>query len=253
MLDLRGIPANLISMGAIDFGIIVDSAVVVMENLLRILEERKGKVRSYTSAIMEATAEMGRPILFSKVILLTAFIPLYTMQRVEGRIFKPMAMTLTFALIAGTVFAIVIVPALATFSVRGKIATKEAWIVRWLLHLYRPALAFALRVPKAVCAVAALLLLAGGATYCFLGSEFLPKLDEGDLWVRTFAPQSIAPSESAKITQKVRQIMASFPEVRYVVSQIGRPDDGTDVNGWDVTEYSVGLLPRDQWKTAPQP
>jgi len=250
LLDLRGIPANLISMGAIDFGIIVDSAVVVIENLLRILEERKGKMRSIMSSVMEATMEMGRPILFSKVILLTAFIPLYTMQRVEGRIFKPMAMTLTFALIAGTFFAIVIAPALASFAVQSRIATQETWIVRWLLRLYRPALDFAIRVPKAVYLVAAALLIAGGVTYCFLGSEFLPKLDEGDLWVRTFAPQSISPSESAKITQKVRRIMASFPEVRYVVSQIGRPDDGTDVNGWDITEYSVGLIARDQWTTA---
>jgi len=250
MLDLRGVPANLISMGAIDFGIIVDSAVVVIENLLRILEERKGKMRSVMSSVMEATTEMGRPILFSKVILLTAFIPLYTMQRVEGRIFKPMALTLTFALIAGTFFAIVVVPALASFAVQSKIGMKETWIVRWLLQLYRPALDFALRVPRVVYLVAVLLLVAGGVTYVFLGSEFLPKLDEGDLWVRTFAPQSIAPSESAKITQKVRKIMASFPEVRYVVSQIGRPDDGTDVNGWDVTEYSVGLIARDQWTTA---
>jgi len=250
LLDLRGIPANLISMGAIDFGIIVDSAVVVMENLLRILEERKGKIRSITGAIVQTMAEMGRPIMFSKVILLTAFIPLYTMQRVEGRIFKPMALTLTFALIAGTFFAIVIVPALASLAVRGKIATHEAWIVRMLVRLYRPALTFALKVPKLVYLVAAILLLVGGVTYVYLGSEFLPKLDEGDLWVRTFVPQSISPSESAKITQKVRKIMASFPETRYVVSQLGRPDDGTDVNGWDITEYSVGLKPREQWTTA---
>jgi cobalt-zinc-cadmium resistance protein CzcA len=251
LLDLKGIPANLISMGAIDFGIIVDSAVVVMENLLRILEERKGKMRSLTSAIVEATTEMGRPIIFSKIILLTAFVPLYTMQRVEGRIFKPMALTLTFALIAGTVFAIVVVPALASIAVRGgKIAAHEAWIVRVLVRLYRPSLAFALRVPKVVYLVAAILLLGGGLIYTRLGSEFLPKLDEGDLWVRTFAPQSISPSESAKITQKVRKIMASFPEVRYVVSQLGRPDDGTDVNGWDITEYSVGLIPREKWTTA---
>ncbi len=251
LLDLKGIPANLISMGAIDFGIIVDSAVVVMENLLRILEERKGRTRSLTSAIIEATTEMGRPILFSKVILLTAFIPLYTMQRVEGRIFKPMALTLTFALIAGTVFAIVVVPALASIAVRGgKIAAHEAWIVRALLRVYRPSLASALKVPKMVYLVAAVLLLAGGFTYTRLGSEFLPKLDEGDLWVRTFVPQSISPSESAKITQKVRKMMASFPEVRYVVSQIGRPDDGTDVNGWYITEYSVGLIPREKWTTA---
>jgi cobalt-zinc-cadmium resistance protein CzcA len=251
LLDLKGIPANLISMGAIDFGIIVDSAVVVMENLLRILEERKGKIRSLTSAIVEATTEMGRPIIFSKIILLTAFVPLYTMQRVEGRIFKPMALTLTFALIAGTVFAIVVVPALASIAVRGgKIAAHEAWIVRVLLRLYRPSLAFALRVPKVVYLVAAILLFAGGLIYTRLGSEFLPKLDEGDLWVRTYVPQSISPSESAKITQKVRKIMAAFPEVRYVVSQLGRPDDGTDVNGWDITEYSVGLIPREKWTTA---
>jgi len=250
LLDLRGIPANLISLGAIDFGIIVDSAVVVIENLLRILEERKGRTRSMTSAIIEATTEMGRPILFSKVILLTAFLPLYTMQRVEGRIFKPMAMTLTFALIAGTVFAIVIVPALASFAIRNRIVAHETWIVRFLLRVYRSSLDFALRVPKVIYLIATLLLLAGGVTYCLLGSEFLPKLDEGDLWVRTFAPQSISPSESAKITQRVRKIMAAFPEVRYVVSQIGRPDDGTDVNGWDITEYSVGLIPRDQWTTA---
>jgi cobalt-zinc-cadmium resistance protein CzcA len=250
LLDLRGIPANLISMGAIDFGIIVDSAVVVIENLLRILEERKGKIRSLNGAIVEATTEMGRPILFSKIILLTAFIPLYTMQRVEGRIFKPMALTLTFALIAGTLFAILIVPALASIAVRKRIAEHEAWIVRWLVRLYRPTLAKALKIPAAVYVVAALLLAAGGVTYALLGSEFLPKLDEGDLWVRTFAPQSISPSESSKITQNVRKILASFPEVRYVVSQLGRPDDGTDVNGWDVTEYSVGLKPRDQWTTA---
>jgi cobalt-zinc-cadmium resistance protein CzcA len=250
LLDLRGIPANLISMGAIDFGIIVDSSVVVMEDLLRILEARKGKIRSLPSAIVEATTEMGRPILFSKVILLAAFIPLYTMQRVEGRIFKPMALTLTFALIAGTFFAIVVVPALASFALRGKIAGRASWIVRLLVRIYRSALDFALQVPKAVYLVGAGLLLVGAVTYCNLGSEFLPKLDEGDLWVRTFVPQSISPSESAKITGKVRKIMASFPEVRYVVSQLGRPDDGTDVNGWYITEYSVGLKPREEWTTA---
>lgn len=251
MLDLRGIPANLISLGAIDFGIIVDSAVVIIENLLRLLEERRGKHLSLFSTITEAVTEMGRPIIFSKIILLTAFIPLFTMQRVEGRIFKPMALTLTFALVSGTIFALVIVPALASFFVKpGKIATREAWIVRLLLHLYRPALDFALKSRVLVFGGAALLLIASGVIYSRLGTEFLPKLDEGELWVRTFAPQSISPSESAKITQNVRKKLCSFPEVRYAVSQIGRPDDGTDVNGWDVTEYSVGLKPREEWKTA---
>ena len=250
LLDLRGIPANLISLGAIDFGIIVDAAVVVVENILRLLEQRKGQFRSLKAIITEATTQMGRPILFSKAILLTAFIPLYTMQRVEGRIFRPMALTLTFALIVGTLFAILVVPVLASMATRGGVADEESWIVRWLLRLYRPSMKFALRSRKLITALALGLLLAAGVTYHFLGSEFLPKLDEGDLWVRTFAPQSISPSESARITRDVRRRLASFPEVRYVVSQIGRPEDGTAVNGWDVTEYSVGLNPRDQWTTA---
>jgi len=250
LLDLRGIPANLISMGAIDFGIIVDSAVVVIENILRLMEERKGKYHSLSALIIEGVSEMGRPVLFSKVILLTAFIPLYTLQRVEGRIFKPMALTLTFALIAGTLFAMLVVPPLASFALRGRIAEHESWIVRMLLKLYRPSLAFALRARVLVYLVAVALLVGGGVVYCNLGSEFLPKLDEGDLWVRTFAPQSISPSESARLTRRVREKLGKFPEVRYIVSQLGRPDDGTDINGWDVTEYSVGLKPRDQWTSA---
>jgi len=250
LLDLKGVPANLISLGAIDFGIIVDSAVVVIENILRLLEQRKGQFRSLTAIITEAVTQMGRPILYSKAILLTAFIPLYTLQRVEGRIFKPMALTLTFALVVGTLFALLVVPVLASFAARGGVMDEESWIVRRLIALYKPALRAALRSGRLVFAVAALLLVAAGVTFHFLGSEFLPKLDEGDLWVRTFAPQSISPSESAKITRAVRLRLASFPEVRYVVSQIGRPDDGTDVNGWDVTEYSVGLKPKSEWRTA---
>jgi cobalt-zinc-cadmium resistance protein CzcA len=250
LLDLSHIPANLISLGAIDFGIIVDSAVVIIENILRLMEERRGRVRSLSALIVEAVSQMGSPIIFSKVILLAAFIPLYTLQRVEGRIFRPMALTLTFALIAGTVFGIVVVPALASFAVRKHIADKESWLVRQLIRIYRPALDFALKSPILVLTIALALLAVGGITLHFIGSEFLPKLDEGDLWVRTFAPQSISPSESAKITQKVRMRLAAFPEVRYVVSQLGRPDDGTDINGWDITEYSVGLKPRETWTTA---
>jgi len=250
LLDLRGIPANLISLGAIDFGIIVDASVVIMENLLRILHERQGKLRSLPRAITEAVMQMGRPILFSKVILLTAFIPLYTLQQVEGRIFKPMAWTLTFALVAGTVFALLVAPALATFAVKRGTQEQESWIVRWLLRIYRPALDFSLKSRGLIYAGAVVMLLIGGVVFHFVGSEFLPKLDEGDLWVRTFLPQSISPSEAAKLTHKVRLLLASFPEVRYIVDQEGMPDDGSDVNGWDVTEYSVGLIPRERWTTA---
>jgi cobalt-zinc-cadmium resistance protein CzcA len=256
LLDLRGIPANLISMGAIDFGIIVDSAVVVVENLLRILEERGGKVRSLSAAIVQATSEVGKPILFSKAILITAFLPLFTLQRVEGKIFRPMALTLTFALIWGTVLALTIVPVLASFAVKhrgdGHAAghDAESATVRFLTRLYRPALAWVLGRRKTAVAASAALLAAGVGTALLLGSEFLPKLDEGALWVRATFPGSISPSEAGRLTRRIRATLASFPEVTTIVSQLGRPDDGTDVNGFDTVELYVDLLPRDRWTTA---
>ena len=250
LLDLRGIPANLISMGAIDFGIIVDSAVVIVENLLRLLEERKGKKVPLHNTIVEAVSQLGRPILFSKAILLTAFIPLYTLQRVEGKIFRPMALTLTFALVVGTLLALTVVPMLASFAVKGKIAEHESWLVRGLLALYRPALAWAIRARTLVVTTAVLSLVVAGVALFFSGSEFLPKLDEGSLWVRGFLPQTISPSDAAALVTRVRGILGSFPEVTTIVSQLGRPDDGTDVNGFDVVECAVELKPRDQWTTA---
>ena len=270
LLDLRGIPANLISMGAIDFGIIVDSAVVVVENLLRILEERGGRVRSLSAAIVQATSEVGKPILFSKAILITAFLPLYTLQRVEGKIFRPMALTLTFALLWGTILALTIVPVLASFAVRPgspprglpwpfrAAATRpapagrsgESATVRVLTRLYEPSLRWVLARRKTVVAASVALLAAGVATAFLLGSEFLPKLDEGALWVRATFPESISPSEAGRLTKEIRKVLASFPEVTTVVSQLGRPDDGTDVNGFDTVELYVDLLPRDTWTTA---
>ena len=250
LLDLRGIPANLVSMGAIDFGIIVDSAVVVAENLIRILHERNHKPQSLPGAIVEAVREMGRPIIFSKAILLTAFIPVFTLQRVEGRIFRPMALTLTYALVTGTIFAVFVVPALLSFAVRHGTQEGDSWIVRQLIRLYRPVLNFALGCRKLIFVGTGVLLAGGALAYCFLGSEFLPKLDEGALWVRIFMPKSISPSEAANIVRNVRHRLASFPETENVLSQLGRPDDGTDINGFDVAEFNVNLKPRSEWKTA---
>jgi cobalt-zinc-cadmium resistance protein CzcA len=251
LLDLRGIPANLISMGAIDFGIIVDSAVVVIENLLRLLEEKRERIKSLRTTIVTAVSQMGRPILFSKAILLTAFIPLYTLQRVEGKIFRPMALTLTFALIVGTILALTVVPVLASFAVRKKFATGESWVVRRLMSVYRPALSWALRARLLLPAIALAVLALALVVLTRVGSEFLPKLDEGSLWVRAFMPETISPSEADRLVQHIRGTLVSFPEVRSVVSQLGRPDDGTDINGFDVVENDVELDPkRADWKTA---
>ncbi len=250
LLDLKGIPANLISMGAIDFGIIVDSAVVVIENLLRLLETRKNSLRNLPATIVEAVQQMGRPILFSKAILLTAFIPLFTMQRVEGKIFRPMALTLTFALIVGTILALTIVPVLASFAVRNQIAEHESLLVRALLKVYRPMLNWAIKARFLVMGMALASLVVTGIVLSSLGSEFLPKLDEGALWVRGFMPETISPTEASRLVRKAREVLASFPEVNNVVSQLGRPDDGTDINGFDVVENGVPLKPRDEWTTA---
>jgi cobalt-zinc-cadmium resistance protein CzcA len=252
LLDLTGIPANLISMGAIDFGIIVDSAVVVAENLLRIVELRGAKLRSIGEAIQQSVGQMGKPILFSKAILLTAFIPLFTLQRVEGKIFRPMALTLTFALVAGTLLALFVVPTLLSFAVnlQRQLAAAPSRLVGRLQAIYRPALDFALRRRALVLTLA---LASLGVTWLVganLGSEFLPKLDEGALWVRITMPGSISPSEADRVTTQARGILASFPEVKTVVSQLGRPDDGTDVNGFDTVEIFADLLPRERWTTA---
>lgn len=251
LLDLRGVPANLISMGAIDFGIIIDSAVVIIENLLRLLEEKRDRIKSLNSTIVEAVAQMGRPILFSKAILLTAFIPLFTLQRVEGKIFRPMALTLTFALIVGTILALTIVPVLASFAFKKKFAPHESWIVRHLNHLYRALLDQTLKSRSWFLGGAILMLLIAGIVLTQIGSEFLPKLDEGSLWVRAFMPQTISPSEADHLAQNIRRILITFPEVRSVVSQLGRPDDGADINGFDVVECDVELnSDHSQWKTA---
>jgi heavy metal efflux system protein len=248
LLDLRGVPANLISMGAIDFGIIVDSAVVIMEHLLVLREKYSEK--SLVSTIADAVGDMGRPILFSKAILLTAFVPLFTLQRVEGRIFQPMALTLAFALLAGTVFALTAVPVLASFALPKRAPQHESRLVAWLSRVYQRALDRALDARKTVLVLATSALACSLVAFHFIGSEFLPKLDEGSLWIHVLLPESIAPSDATKLTQRARAMLASFPEAHMVVSQLGRPDDGTDVNGFDQAEVMVVLAPRDEWTTA---
>ena len=250
LLDLRGIPANLISLVAIDFGIIVDTAVIIVEDILHKLEQNHARITRLHELIVEAVQQMARPILFSKAILLTAFIPLYTLQRVEGKIFRPMALTLTFALVTGTILALTLIPVLASFIFKRKFSANETWIVRRLTTAYRPMLDRALRMRTILLGAAVVVLVIAGIVMAKIGTEFLPKLDEGSLWVRGFMPQTISPTDSDRLSREVRRILASFPEVRTVVTQLGRPDDGTDINGWDIIECAVELKDRSEWTTA---
>lgn len=250
LLDLRSIPANLIALGAIDFGIIVDSAVIIVEDILHKLEENPERIDRLHETIVEAVQQMGRPILFGKVILLTAFVPLYMLQSVEGRIFRPMALTLTFALVTGTILALTLVPVLASFALKKKFSPHESWIVHHLYSWYPPLLDFVLKSRALFLGGAVLSVVIAGILLAHIGTEFLPKLDEGSLWVRGFMPETISPTESDRLSVQVRSILASFPEVRTVVTQLGRPDDGTDINGWDLIECAVELKDRSEWKTA---
>ena len=254
LLDVQHIPANLISMGAIDFGIIVDAAVVIVENIIRLVERRKELGYTLHRCIVEGTGQMARPILFSKAVLLIAFLPLFTLQRVEGRIFKPMALTLTFAIVSGAILALFAVPCFASYVLRVKDESKTGkmgfGIVTAVRKVYVPVLTMAFKFRPLILIGAAIAVVGALFLATRLGSEFLPKLNEGALWVHMDLPESISPTEAARLTKKERLIFASYPEVNTVVSQIGRPDDGTDVGGFNMVETYVELLPEEKWKTA---
>ena len=247
-LRLRGIPANLLSLGAMDFGIIVDGAVIVMENIFRHLsEEHIRGSDDVRTTILKATAEVGRPTLFSMLIIIIAHIPIFTLQRHEGRIFAPMAYTVVSALIGSLIFSLTLVPLLALFLLRKGVPDKENVVVRAWKAMYRPTLRFALshRTLVVIAAVAALV----GSLMLVpkLGTEFLPELDEGTLWINIMLPPGISVTETSKQMARVRQILRSFPEVVSVVSKAGRPEDGTDPKMINMAEVFVDLKPQGEW------
>jgi cobalt-zinc-cadmium resistance protein CzcA len=254
-LTIRGIPANLLSLGAMDFGIIVDGAVIVVENIFRELSERQHEQASFArnltamrAAVMKATEEVGRPTFFSMLIIITAHIPIFTLQRHEGRIFAPMAYTVTSALVGSLLFSLTLVPLLCYFLLRRGLAEKDNFLVTFFKNLYRPTLVWALNHRKTVVAGAVLLLTASLAVVPLLGSEFLPELNEGTIWVNIFLPPGIALPEAQRVMAQVRERLGKFPEVRSVVSKAGRPEDGTDPKLVNSTETFVDLYPPAEWK-----
>jgi cobalt-zinc-cadmium resistance protein CzcA len=249
-LNLKGIPANLLSLGALDFGMVVDGAVVMVENIVRHLGRGDDNNRSPKQKISDAAHEVQRPVFYAIAIIITAYLPIFTLQAVEGRLFKPMAWTVAFALLGALIFSMLIAPALASlFFPRGA----HEWhnpVMVWLTKVYRRALRLAIRLRYVTVAVGiaglavALYLWLGGV----IGAEFLPHLDEGALWVRGTLAASTGQTEGIRLSNQARLILCSWPEVTQCTSQTGRPDDGTDTTSFFNTEYFVDLKPKEQWR-----
>ena len=250
-LDLKRIPANLLSIGALDFGMVVDGAVVMVENIVRRLSARNGEnSRPTQTRIADAAHEVQRPVFYAIAIIITAYLPIFTLQAVEGRLFRPMAWTVAFALLGALFFSIVLAPVLSSLIFSNGAKEWENPAMEFLRVHYRRSVRWAIRhrgltVGVGVVGLFLAIYLAFGGV---MGSEFLPHLDEGALWVRGTLNQSIGPTESIAIADQARLILCSFPEATECTSQTGRPDDGTDHTGFFNTEYFVGLKPAKEWR-----
>jgi len=248
-LNLIHVPANLLSLGALDFGMVVDGSVVMIENIVRHLAHMDD-TRTPAQRIREAAHEVQRPVFFARGIIIASYLPIFTLQAVEGRLFKPMAWTVCFVLLGALLFAILIAPVMGSILYRKGAKEWKNPLMEWLTKNYRVAVRKAI-VHRYWTLGISLLLFAFALFLSFggpIGSEFLPHLDEGSLWVRGTLPPSEGPTASIDFTNRARIVMASFPEVTEVVSQTGRPDDGTDTTGFFDTEYYVGLKPMNEWR-----
>ncbi|MEY4591137.1 MAG: hypothetical protein RIR18_32, partial [Pseudomonadota bacterium] len=258
MMHLRGVAANLISLGAVDFGIIIDGAVVLVEALMvrLALGTKDGNPLHQTLqwrmlTLKHTAIDMGQPIIFSKAIIILAFLPIFTFQRVEGKMFSPMAYTLTFAIVGAILLTLTLTPALTSFYL--KYHTLEETHLHWMETLqrkYRELIAWSEWRRKKIVRGSLLALGASLAIVPFLGSEFLPKLDEGNIWLTITLPPATTLSKTKEIEQSVRKILLSYPEVNKVIAQVGRPDDGTDPKGPNNLEVLADLKPRDTWRFA---
>jgi cobalt-zinc-cadmium resistance protein CzcA len=249
-LDVRHISANLLSLGALDFGMVVDGAVVMIENIVRHLNREDNSHLTPMERIRESVHEVQRPVFYAIAIIITAYMPIFTLQRVEGKLFKPMAWTVAFALLGALTFSMLIAPAMASLLFQSGVKERRNRVMEYLTRHYRAAVTWAVEHRKATVGAAAVLFaismfLAFGP---LIGSEFLPHLDEGAIWVRGTLAPSTGPTESARVAQRARQILCSFPEVPQVVNQIGRPDDGTDTTGFFDMEFFVDLTPKGKWR-----
>ncbi|MGB8064268.1 MAG: CusA/CzcA family heavy metal efflux RND transporter [Candidatus Sulfotelmatobacter sp.] len=248
-LDLKQVPANLLSLGALDFGMVVDGAVVMIENIVRHMSFAH-ETETPIERIGKAAHEVQRPVFYAIGIIITAYLPIFTLQRVEGRLFQPMAWTVAFALLGALIFSMLIAPVLASYAFAKGAKEWHNPFMSFVTEHYRHAVRWAIRHRYITVGIAGTLILLGNflAFSGIIGSEFLPHLDEGALWVRGTLAPSTGPDEGIRVANQARIILCSFPEVPQCTSQVGRPDDGTDTTGFFNTEYFVDLKPKEEWR-----
>ncbi|WP_028969630.1 efflux RND transporter permease subunit [Sphingomonas sp. URHD0057] len=246
-LDLQGASANLLSIGAIDFGILVDAAVIMVENIYRRLAEREDSAAGLMQIIREASDEVDRPLFYSVIVIVVSFLPIYVLAGPSGVLFKPMADTMIFALIGSLIVTLTVLPVLCYLLMRSGVRERRNAGFERIRSAYTRGLDYCLARPRGTIAACTALLLASLLIFADVGAEFMPHLDEGALWVRATMPSTISFDESAKVVPQIRAIIASFPEVTVVGSEHGRPDDGTDATGFFNAEFFVGLKPYSQW------
>ena len=246
-LDLQNASANLLSIGAVDFGILVDGAVVMVENIFRQVASREGAALNIKEIILEAAAEVDRPLFYAVAVIVVGFLPIYVLSGPSGTLFKPMADTMVFALVGSLFVTLTLLPVLCSWFMRKGVRERRNSAFEAVRKVYTRGLDFCLARPWGTTLASGVLLALSLLLIPRIGAEFMPQLDEGALWVRATMPYTISFDESAKIAPRVREILRSFPEVTTVASELGRPDDGTDPTGFFNVEFYVGLKPYSQW------
>ncbi|WP_239535475.1 efflux RND transporter permease subunit [Dyella kyungheensis] len=246
-LDLQGASANLLSIGAVDFGILVDAAVVMVENIFRQIAERRGTPLNVKEIIRDAAAEVDRPLFYAVAVIVVSFLPIYVLSGPSGTLFKPMADTMIFALIGSLVVTLTLLPVLCAVFMRKGVQERRNRVFEAIKSVYVKGLDFCLARPWGTAIASAIVLAVSLLLIPRIGAEFMPQLDEGALWVRATMPYTISFEEASKVTPRVRELLRSFPEVTTVASELGRPDDGTDSTGFFNVEFYVGLKPYSQW------
>lgn len=254
-LHLMGMSANLLSLGAVDFGIIIDGAVVMVEGVFVAMNDKANEVGmerfnklAKMGLIKRKGAELAKAIFFAKLIIIAALLPIFSFQKVEGKLFSPLAYTLGFALLGALITTLTLVPVLISILLKKNVREKHNPIVEFLAKYMMMAYAFTLKNKRKALISTIIFVVIGLYSFSFLGTEFLPELDEGSIWLRVQMPYSISLDKSVEIANQVRNKLMMFPQVKNVVSQTGRPDDGTDVAGFYNNEFDVILYPENEWK-----